>query len=121
MNAIQQAQTAYGPAQHHIRTPRAIEAQALSRVTSRLRQAGSDFPALARAIHDNRTLWTVLAADVAGEGNNLPKDLRAQLFYLSEFTEAHSRKVLRKEADAQVLIDINLAVIRGLSGSRVPG
>ena len=72
--------------------------------------------ALARAIHDNRSLWTALAADVAIETNPLPRPLRAQIFYLSEFTAQHSRKVLAGDASVDVLIDINTAVMRGLRG-----
>ena len=57
-----------------------------------------------------------MAIDVADNENALPQELRAQLFYLAEFTEHHSRRVLRREADVTALIDINTAVLRGLNG-----
>lgn len=124
MNVIEQARQAYAPTQMAIRTDRAIESQLLSQVTTRLRQILTDthvnFPALAAAIHDNRRIWTTLAASVADHDNDLPVDLRAKLFYLAEFTDHHSAKVLAGMADAQALIDINSAVMRGLNGQVVP-
>ena len=75
--------------------------------------------AVAAALHDNRQLWTVLAADVAEPGNALPPALRAKLFYLYEFTDQHSRKVLAGEASAEVLVDINTAIMRGLRGEGI--
>lgn len=72
------------------------------------------YPALVSALHDNRRMWTTLAADVSDSSNGLPASLRAQIFYLAEFTDLHSQKVMNGTADAQVLIEINTAVLRGL-------
>jgi flagellar protein FlaF len=87
--------------------------------TANLRSAADadppDFPRLAQALHLNRQLWTRLAADVADNANPLPEDLRARIFYLAEFTAAHSGRVLRGRASVEALIDVNLAVMRGLS------
>lgn len=121
MNAIYQARKAYAPAQSHLRTSKSIEYQAFSDIIGRLKAASTDDPSsfndLVAALHDNRTLWTVLAADVADPDNGLPKQLRAQIFYLAEFTHNHSTKVLRGEADVEALIDINTAILRGLGTS----
>ncbi|EBA13828.1 flagellar protein FlaF, putative [Roseobacter sp. CCS2] len=68
------------------------------------------------AIHDNRRMWTTMAVDVADKGNALPKELRAQIFYLAEFTDHHSQQVIRGKADPAALIDINMAVLKGLNG-----
>lgn len=118
MNAMQQAQAAYRTAAHPIRTPRGAEFDAFARITSRLKAANSQGPMqfgeLARAIHDNRRLWTILATDVAGADNQLPKELRARILYLAEFTRLHSGQVLRAGASAQPLIEINTAIMRGL-------
>lgn len=120
MNVIEQARQAYAPTQVAIRTERSIEAQLITQITARMRQAQAatppNFPALIAALHDNRRMWTTLATDVADPGNALPKALRAQIFYLAEFTEHHSRRVLRKEADATALIEVNTAILRGLNG-----
>ena len=120
MNALMQAKTAYGASATPIRTFRGTEYALFTRVTRKLhaaaRQGRAGFSALTEALHENRTMWTTLAADVADEGNQLPPDLRAQLFYLSEFTAAHTRKVLRGEANVRPLLEINMSVMRGLAG-----
>jgi flagellar biosynthesis activator protein FlaF len=112
------ARAAYAGPTAATRSPRSIEYDAFARVTHQIKAAlgppGANFASLARALHDNRTLWTVLAADVAEAANGLPEALRAKLFYLAEFTVGHSRKVLAGEADASVLVEINTAVMRGL-------
>lgn len=102
------------------RTPRDIEHEAFATATRRLNAAvsatGADFPALAAALHDNLRLWTLIAADVAEPTNGLPAPLRGRLFYLAEFTRQHTSKVLAGGADPRALIDINVAVMRGLRG-----
>ncbi|WP_136635974.1 flagellar biosynthesis regulator FlaF [Pseudooceanicola onchidii] len=112
------AQRAYSEAAAPTRTPRGTEYDVMARVTHRLiagaRKGRKGFAELSRAIHDNRQLWTILAADVADTANPLPQDLRARIFYLAEFTQVHSRKVLRREATVAPLIEVNTAVMRGL-------
>lgn len=118
MNYVDQARRAYGPATSPLRTARDAEKQVIAQATARLQSAmkhPADFPAVAAALHDNRMLWTRLASDVADPSNGLPQALRARVFYLAEFTEHHSRKVLRGEADAGPLVEVNTAVMRGLS------
>lgn len=120
MNAIEQARQAYAPTQIATRTDRALEAQLLGQVTARLCQCLSDNPPpfnfLAAAINDNRQIWTTLAASVADRDNSLPAMLRAQIFYLAEFTDHHSRDVLRGKESVEPLVAINTAVMRGLNG-----
>jgi flagellar protein FlaF len=111
------ARTAYSAAGAPVRTPRSIEYEAFARVTRRLKQASEgsgDFADLVRALHENRRLWIMLALHVADAANELPSGLRARLFYLAEFTSETTSKVLRKEADATILVEINAAVMRGL-------
>ena len=118
MNAHILAKSAYASRQPALRTPRGIEAEIFTRITSKLTQAVSEnasFAVLASALNDNRRLWTALAADVAEENNSLPRELRAQVFYLAEFTSLHTSKVLAGNGDASVLIDINTAMLRGLN------
>lgn len=118
MNAHSLAQRAYGQASSPTRTARGTEYEVLARVTHRLisaaRKGKKGFPDLCRAIHDNRQLWTLLATDVADEKNSLPEDLRARIFFLAEFTQSHSSKVLQKKASVAPLVEINSAVMRGL-------
>jgi len=117
------AQRAYGEHRAPARSARRTEFDLLAATTGRLRRAAETddrFPALVAALHDNRALWTAFAADVAGSGNALPPGLRAQVLYLAEFTRQHSAKVLRGEAAADPLIDINTAVMRGLGQAGGP-
>ncbi len=119
MTAHSQAMRAYGQANAPTRTTRGTEYEVFARVTHRLIAAArkdkkTGFPDLARAIYENRKLWILLAADVAGEDNALPQDLRARLFYLGEFTQEHSKKVLAGKAGVRPLIEVNSAIMRGL-------
>ena len=118
MNAQTLAQGAYGAHGAPIRTARDTEFAVIAEITRRLKSAAEnsahDFAALAAAVHENRRLWTLLAADAADPGNSLPGDIRARIVYLAEFTSQHSSQVLRNKAPATVLIDINTAVLRGL-------
>lgn len=117
------ARTAYARPEAPQRTPRSLEYDLLAKATKRLAQASTgeakSFPELVAALDENQRLWAVLAADVAEPENALPKNLRAQLFYLYEFTEQHSRSVRERHASVGVLIDINTAVMRGLRGQGV--
>lgn len=114
------ARTGYDSAAPTQGTPRRTEYRAFAQATHRLSRASQadplDFPRLAEAVSENQRLWTLLAADVADQANGLPAQLRAQIFYLAEFTRLHSRKVLDRAATAEVLIDINTAIMRGLRG-----
>ena len=115
------ARSLYGSAAAPTRTARDAERQVLIQVTAALRNAdAADFPALARAVHDNRTLWTRLASDVAEPGNGLPQGLKAQLFYLAEFTDHQSGRILKGDATVDALVEINTAVIRGLAAGTTP-
>lgn len=120
MNALTQARRGYAAANVPTRTTKSIEYDAIARITCRLRDAAlagkAGFPALAEALHDNRRLWTIFAAEVADRANPLPQALKAQLFYLAEFTERHSRSVLAGTAQVTPLLEINAAVLRGLRG-----
>nr|WP_253913332.1 flagellar biosynthesis regulator FlaF [Pseudoruegeria sp. HB172150] len=112
------ARTAYAISAAPIRTHQSTEYDAFAQITRRMKEAAGKgrrgFNALASAVHDNRRLWTLLAGDVADKDNTLPQGLRAQIFYLAEFTHQHSPKVLNGSASADILIDINTAVMRGL-------
>lgn len=118
MDSATLARNAYAAPTEATRTPREAEYDVLARCTHHLRLAASKgrtgFAALAQAVHDNRTLWTALAADVADPANGLPEALRARVFYLAQFTALHSQKVLAGSADVDPLVFINTAIMRGL-------
>lgn len=122
MNHAQQARRAYGAARTGTITPRTAEYDAFARVTARLdapRSGGAeDYPQLAGALHDNCRLWLALARDLVSDGNRLPEDVRLRLIALAGFVQTHTAQVLRDEAEAAPLIDVNRAIMRGLSSER---
>jgi flagellar biosynthesis activator protein FlaF len=115
------SKTGYARPDATLRPMRSIEYEALARATKLLAASWprrkENFPALATALNQNLALWSTLAADVADANNALPTGLRAQLFYLYEFSERHSRSLLEGRGTVDVLIDINTAVMRGLRGN----
>lgn len=124
MNAFSQAQSAYASATQSVRTDRDNEYRLVAQVSHKLRDAAMDksstrFPKLAKALDDNRKMWTQLAVDVAGPKNGLPEPLRAQILYLAEFVLQHTAKVLKGEAKVKVLLEINAAILSGLSNKKV--
>lgn len=116
MNALNMARTAYTKSAAPIRTHRGTEYDAFARITHQLKTVDREthFSAFAGALHENRKLWNILAIDVADNANGLSKDLRAQIFYLAEFTSLHTSKVLVGASDASALVEINTAIMSGL-------
>lgn len=102
--------------------PRDIEYQVFCKVTGALNRASEEpvnFPDLAAALNENLSLWQTISLDVIDDDNGLPDYLRAQLFYLYEFTQAETIKILRGKAKTATLIEINTSIIRGLRQSNV--
>ncbi len=117
MNASAPTRNGYLDATRSTGSARDVEYQLFSRVTGRLNRASKDgapFVELVAALAENNRLWREIALDVVDGGNGLPDQLRAQLFYLYEFTAAHTKKVLHREADASALVEINTTIMRGL-------
>lgn len=118
MNAISQALKGY--AEHAVSTKsgRRSEYDVIAKVTQQLRDAAVkakiDFPAFAAALHLNKRLWTALVVDVVDAENPLPDELKARIVYLDNFTRHHTRRVLRENASVLPLLEINMAVLRGL-------
>ena len=126
MNSAALARTAYRQSAVIAPSERTVEYRAFAQITGQLATAEQDeshegFLKLCPAVQQNRRLWGILAADAAANGNGLPDALRGQIVSLADFTWKHSVKVLRKEADAQPLIDINTAIMRGLRGAEDEG
>lgn len=116
MLAMNLAQTAYTSSAAPLRSDRRVEYDAFARITHRLKTLDSkiEFAQLAGALHENRQLWTLLAIDVADDENQLPQMLRAQIFYLAEFTSQQTTKILAGTAEVGALVEINSAIMSGL-------
>lgn len=111
---------AYQQAAKRAESPRESEWRAFQSVTAALMralQAGqSQSFALTEAINDNRRLWAVLADDCAQPDNQLPEALRAQIISLALWVNRHSREAVGNVALVQDLVDVNRAIMEGLSG-----
>ncbi len=118
MSATSQALRGYANNAASTRSDRRAEYEVIARVTHELRDRAmkkkTNFPAFVEALHNNQRLWTALVVDVMDAENPLPKELKARIVYLAEFTNHHSRQVLQKKASILPLLEINMAVLRGL-------
>ena len=123
MNAVERAKEGYGINAVPIKSHRAAEYETIARISHRLRAATitqrTNFPEFVSALNENSKLWTTLAVDVANPENGLPRDLRARLFWLAEFTEKETRRILRDGGVVAVLIELNAAFLQGLRGQEV--
>jgi len=77
---------------------------------------GLNVAAMIQAIQDNRTLWAVLADDCAQPDNQLPEGLRAQIISLALWVDRHSREVRGDYKALADLIEVNRAIMDGLTG-----
>lgn len=122
MNAMNMAQRAYAPTTAPTKSNRSMEYDVIAKITYRLKKAieAGELGPLLEALHENRKLWRMLAVNVADDGNLLPKDLRARIFYLSEFTNHHTSEVIRRAASAIPLLEVNTSILRGLKSDGAP-
>ncbi|MEO1014256.1 MAG: flagellar biosynthesis regulator FlaF [Pseudomonadota bacterium] len=114
----------YAAATRTTATGRDAEAKIFAQVIAGLNAARASFDKgevrpMAEAIFRNDQLWIALSVDLLADGNKLPPELRSQLLDLAVFSQRHGRKVLLKEGDVQELINVNMAVMRGLKGEGV--
>jgi flagellar biosynthesis activator protein FlaF len=118
----------------HVQTasPLSVEVMAFNRVTAALEQCARDAAMrtadatqrierhvrLCDAVYQNSRLWITILDDLASPDNRLPQDLKQRLASLGATSMTHGRKVLAGQAMVQLLVDINRAIIVGLSQAR---
>ena len=68
------------------------------------------------AVTRNQQIWLTLKFDLLDEENALPPQLRAGLISLALWVEKHSTSVLRGTHAISPLVDVNLSIVRGISG-----
>lgn len=111
---------AYSQASARIESPREMEYRLFGQVTRALMDAAradsSDTKARVDALDWNRRLWSTLAADCGAPGNALAAPLKAQIISLSLWVSKHTSEVIRRKEDIEPLIEVNRAVMQGLSG-----
>ena len=114
---MQGYQQAYQQVQNVTENPRQTEYRIFAQVTAAMMKAEQQGQAeVVRAVHWNRRLWLTLQADCASESNGLPDALRAGVISLAIWVDKHSRKVLKREADLQPMVEVNRNIMEGLSG-----
>ena len=119
MSAVNQAKDCYRRNTLPIKSHRAIEYEAIARISHRMRSSEinkkNSYPEFVDALSENKKLWTTLVASVASKDNKLPQDLRARLLWLGEFVFQEVDKILKTGGNVDVLIDINSAILQGLN------
>jgi flagellar biosynthesis activator protein FlaF len=108
---------AYQKAQRAAENPRNAEYRLFGQVTGALmdaQNAKAKGVALIDAIDWNRRLWSTLAIDCMDDGNQLPRQLRAQIVSLSLWVTKYSSQVMQEGASLDPLIDINRTIMQGL-------
>ena len=125
---------AYQTTQLHTASPLTVEIMAFQKVTGALERAQEDArqdlsaqPVLATqrhvrlcdAVHQNSRLWLTLLEDLNSPANRLTAELKGRLASLGATSVRHGRRVISGEATLQLLIDINRAIIAGLTQARL--
>lgn len=108
---------AYQRTQRTTESPRDTEYRLFGLVTGSLIDASSAArtdPKLIRALDWNRRLWSALANDCSGDGNALPKEVRAQIISLSLWVSRYSSEVMREGRSLEPLIEVNRSIMQGL-------
>lgn len=110
------SERAYGS--NALRSARDTEYDVFSRVTRLLREASRDGRGRDTifAVYKNNELWTILATDLSDPANALPREVKAGLISLAIFSLRHGKTVLAGDATIDALIEVNIAVMKGLRG-----
>lgn len=110
---------AYRKTQNQSETPQQIEYRLFANVTRALIEIrDTDKPTpqqMVDAMDWNRRMWSTLSSDCGVAGNQLPKELRAQIISLALWVSRYSSEVVRGKADVDALIDVNKAIMEGLA------
>jgi flagellar protein FlaF len=110
---------AYQKTQRQSESPRDAEYRLFGQVTHALIEADkasrTDFKKLVDALDWNRRLWSTLAVDCSGSANQLPPNVRAQIISLSIWVSRFSSEVAKNRGSLEPLIDVNRAIMAGLS------
>lgn len=105
--------------------PREVEYRLLAQVTGALTKAkdamgGSQsdpkqMTVVMDALTWNNQVWDAFVEDVGGEGNALPKELRAAIVSLGIWVSRETNEVIAGKGDIDSLISVNQAIMRGLN------
>ena len=110
----------YQKAQAAVENPRTIEYRLFGQITGALidaKSSGAKGTPLIDVIDRNRRLWSMLAGDCMSDGNQLPKELRAQIVSLAIWVSKYSSDVTQQGASLDPLIDVNRNIMQGLQSA----
>jgi len=116
------AGSVYGKIIRDTERPREIELRIFEQITTALEETGQPdihFTSRIAALHRNRELWMTLMCDLADDGNQLPKSLRARLISLGLWVINETQRLVRTNDSLTDLIEVNRSIIRGLAGAPV--
>jgi len=120
MSTALAAARAYSKNSEQTKSNRDLEYDVFLSITREMKhlqaQTTPAFAKLVDTLNKNERLWTEIGVQVADNDNALPSDLRARLFYMTRFVSHQTSKVLKGDADLESLVDVNIAVLRGLKG-----
>ena len=121
MSKAQSAARAYSAHSVQTKSLRDQEYEVILEVTRQMKRLHSQktpqFEEVIVALNKNERLWNTIGAQVADDANELPQALRAGLLYMSRFVAVQTGKVLREKSDFASLVEMNIAVLRGLKGA----
>lgn len=108
--------------------PRDSEYRLIAQITSALieceefvDQVTNDPRKMARmveALNRNKRMWDVFIEDAGTAGNQLPRELRADIVSLGIWVGKETDLILDGRGDLSALITVNRAISRGLAGTR---
>ncbi|MCG8490536.1 MAG: flagellar biosynthesis regulator FlaF [Sneathiellales bacterium] len=109
---------AYQQANRNSENPRQTEYRAFAIFTRALEEAEAEGPmAVVKAVADNQRLWVTLQMDLASPGNELPKELKAQLLSIAIWVNKYSTDAMKGEASLEPLVTVNKQIMEGLRGT----
>lgn len=120
-NEVSQKIGAYDNQQKTQYGSRDIDSRALlicaSQMQAVIDQAGSDFQAYGDAVRRNQKLWTIFQVAISDPDNDLPKDLKSNIFSLSRYVDTTSFSAMTSynERAVKSLININRIIAAGLA------
>lgn len=122
------AQNAYGQSTREIASDRDVETTLFRRATTRLihimaEHPDGDLPVTpdnVSVLSDNLRLWDALCVDLMHPENQLPDELRNSLINLGNFVRQHTLRLYAGDGEVAVLVDINKAILGGLTGQAKP-
>lgn len=102
--------------------PRATEQRLIGEISRAMMTAweqGHRGATLMSPLHRNREMWSVFASTCGAAGNGLSSEVRAAIISLSLWVDRHTSAVMAGRESIEPLIEVNRAMIDGLSPARL--